>query len=216
MNYTISKETKDPNYKGGSPFHGDKIFIDIILGVLKESEYFIETGTAYGDTLKFIVDNFKNTKAISCEPDHYRYNIVTDFIQGADIVKITSPQIFDYIKEKYPDAHGKKSIFWLDAHGDYNGTIFWPLREELEFIKNNYKDYYILIDDFKNPYNSNFKYDMVGDIPCGLEYIKDLVHDLNVYYPTYNEITTESWHDLIGWVLITNNEFNDDRIILHK
>ena len=66
MNYTISKETKDPNYKGGSPFHGDKIFIDIILGVLKESEYFIETGTAYGDTLKFIVDNFKNTKAISC------------------------------------------------------------------------------------------------------------------------------------------------------
>ena len=57
---------------------------------------------------------------------------------------------------------------------------------------------------------------MVGDIPCGLEYIKDLVHDLNVYYPTYNEITTESWHDLIGWVLITNNEFNDDRIILHK
>jgi len=216
MDYIISKETKDPNYKCGSPFHGDKIFIDIMLDTLKKSEYFIETGTAYGDTLKFIVDNFKNTKAISCEPDNYRHGVVTSFIPEAEIVKITSPEIFEYIKEKYPDAHDKKTIFWLDAHGDYNGTIFWPLREEIEFIKNNYNDYYILIDDFKNPYNDNFKYDMVGHITCGLEYIKDLVSGVNVYYPVYNELTTESWHDLIGWVLITKDTFDDNRLILHK
>jgi hypothetical protein len=216
MNYIISKETKDPNYKCGSPFHGDKIFIDIMLDTLKNAEYFVETGTAYGDTLKFIVDNFKNMKAISCEPDNYRHGVVTEYIPDAEIVKITSPQIFEYVKEKYPDSLDKKTIFWLDAHGDYNGTVFWPLREEVEFIKNNYKDYYILIDDFKNPYNDNFKYDMVGNIPCGIEYISDLVSDLNVYYPTYNELTTESWHDLIGWVLITKDTFEDSRIILHK
>ena len=215
MDYIISRETKDPNYKCGSPFHGDKIFISIMLDVLKKSEYFIETGTAYGDTLKFIVDNFQNMKAISCEPDHYRHDVVTNFIPEAEIVKITSPQIFEYVKEKYPEAHSKKTIFWLDAHGDYNGTVFWPLREEIEFIKNNYSDYYILVDDFKNPYNGNFKYDMVGNIPCGLEYIKDLVSDVNVYYPTYNEHTSEAWHDLIGWVLITKETFNDDRLILH-
>jgi len=216
MDYIISKETKDPNYKCGSPFHGDKIFIDIMLDTLKNSEYFVETGTAYGDTLKFIADNFKNMKAISCEPDNYRHGVVTEYIPDAEIVKITSPQIFEYVKEKYPDSLDKKTIFWLDAHGDYNGTVFWPLREEVEFIKNNYKDYYILIDDFKNPYNDNFKYDMVGNIPCGIEYISDLVSDLNVYYPTYNELTTESWHDLIGWVLITKDTFEDSRIILHK
>jgi len=216
MDYIISKETKDPNYKCGSPFHGDKIFIDVILDTLKNAEYFVETGTAYGDTLKFIVDNFKNMKAISCEPDNYRHGVVTEYIPDAEIVKITSPQIFEYVKEKYPDSLDKKTIFWLDAHGDYNGTVFWPLREEIEFIKNNYKDYYILIDDFKNPYNDNFKYDMVGNIPCGIEYINDLVSDLNVYYPTYNELTTESWHDLIGWVLITKDTFDDSRIILHK
>ena len=216
MDYIISKETKDPNYKCGSPFHGDKIFIDIMLNTLNNSEYFIETGTAYGDTLKFIVDNFKNIKAISCEPDDYRHELVTKYIPDAEIVKITSPQIFDYIKEKYPESLDKKTVFWLDAHGDYNGTVFWPLREEVEFIKNNYKDYYILIDDFKNPYNDKFNYDMVGNIPCGIEYISDLVSDLNVYYPTYNELTTESWHDLIGWVLITKDVFDDSRIILHK
>jgi len=216
MDYIISRETKDPNYKCGSPFHGDTIFIDIMLNKLKNAEYFVETGTAYGDTLKFIVDNFKNMKAISCEPDDYRHRVVTEYIPEAEIVKITSPQIFDYVKDKYPDSLDKKTIFWLDAHGDYNGTVFWPLREEVEFIKNNYKDYYILIDDFKNPYNDNFKYDMVGNIPCGIEYISDLVSDLNVYYPTYNELTTESWHDLIGWVLITKDTFDDSRIILHK
>ena len=216
MDYIISKETKDPNYKCGSPFHGDKIFIDIILNTLNNAEYFVETGTAYGDTLKFIVDNFKNIKAISCEPDNYRHGLVTEYISDAEIVKITSPQIFDYIKEKYPESLDKKNVFWLDAHGDYNGTVFWPLREEIEFIKNNYKDYYILIDDFKNPYNDKFKYDMVDNIPCGIEYISDLVSDLNVYYPTYNELTTESWHDLIGWVLITKDIFDDSRIILHK
>jgi hypothetical protein len=216
MDYIISKETKDPNYKCGSPFHGDKIFIDIMLNTLNNSEYFVETGTAYGDTLKFIVDNFKNIKAISCEPDDYRHELVTKYIPDAEIVKITSPQIFDYIKEKYPESLDKKTVFWLDAHGDYNGTVFWPLREEVEFIKNNYKDYYILIDDFKNPYNDKFNYDMVGNIPCGIEYISDLVSDLNVYYPTYNELTTESWHDLIGWVLITKDVFDDSRIILHK
>jgi hypothetical protein len=155
-------------------------------------------------------------KAISCEPDEYRHRVVTEYITEAEIVKITSPQIFDYIKDKYPDSLDKKTIFWLDAHGDYNGTVFWPLREEVEFIKNNYKDYYILIDDFKNPYNDNFKYDMVGNIPCGIEYIHDLVGDDNVYYPTYNEHTSEAWHDLIGWVLITKDTFDDNRLILHK
>jgi hypothetical protein len=216
MSYIISKETKDPNYKCGSPFHGDKIFIDIILKKLQESEYFVETGTAYGDTLKFVNDNFKNIRVISCEPDDNRYEIVTNFIPGAEIVKITSPEIFTYIKENHSDSFSKKTIFWLDAHGEYNGKVFWPLREEVDFIKKNYKDYCILIDDFKNPYNSQFKFDMVGNIPCSIEYIHDLVQDVNVYYPNYTELTTESWHDLIGWVLITNENFQDDRMILHK
>jgi hypothetical protein len=216
MKYTISQETKDPNYKCGSPFHGDKIFIDIIYDILNDSKYFIETGTAYGDTLKFIVDNFKNIKPISCEPDNYRHDVVTKFIPNVEIVKLTSPEILSYVREKYPDCLDKKTVFWLDAHGEYNGKMVWPLREEILFIKENFKDYYILIDDFKNPYNFNFKYDTVGGIACGMEYIQDLVSDLNVYYPIYNELTTESWHDLIGWVLLTKSELNDDRVINHK
>jgi hypothetical protein len=216
MSYIISKQSIDPNYKSGGPFHGDKIFIDIMLDFFLKSEYFIETGTAYGDTLKFMMDNFKNMKSISCEPDNYRHGVVTKFIPEAEIIKITSPQIFEYIKEKYPDSLAKKTIFWLDAHGDYNGEVFWPLREEIEFIKNNYSDYHILIDDFKNPYNGGFKHDVVGNIECGLEYIKDLVKDDNVYYPIYSELTSEAWHDLIGWVLITKDTLNDNRLILHK
>lgn len=217
MEYIISKETMDPNYKCGAPFHCDKIFIDIISDILNESKYFIETGTAYGDTLKFIVDNFKNIKAISCEPDNNRHKIVTDFLkEGCDIIKITSPEIFDYVKDNYPESFNEKTIFWLDAHGEYNGKIFWPLREEINFIKENYKDYYILIDDFKNPYNNNFGFDMVGGVECGLNYIKDIVTDDNIYFPNYNEITSEAWHSLIGWVLITKDDISHDKLIKHQ
>ena len=70
------------------------------------------------------------------------------------------------------------------------------------------------IIQFRNP---NFKFDMVGNIPCELEYIQDLIGDEdNIYYPTYNQHTSEAWHDLIGWVLITKDTFTDDRLILHK
>lgn len=217
MNYIISKETKDPNYKCGAPFHGDRIFIDIIYDLLKNSEYFIETGTAYGDTLKFIVDNFPQIKSISCEPDEYRYKIVTEFIKnGCDILKVTSPEIFEIIKQKYSDSFEKQTLFWLDAHGEYNGKTFWPLREEITFIKNNFKNYYILIDDFKNPYNEKFSYDVVGGISCGLDYIKDLLENDKIYFPNYSELQNDSWHSLTGWVLITKNEFTNSKIIEHR
>lgn len=208
--YEISRVTKDPNYKCGSPFHGDTIFIDTIYDRLRESSIFVETGTAYGDTLKFVVDNFKNLKAISCEPDDYRHGVVTGFIgDGAEIVKTTSPEIFHYVKDRYPEYLSKKAVFWLDAHGEYNGKSFWPLRQEIEFIKANFDDYYILIDDFKNPFISKFCYDKVDGIDCGIDYIKDLVQDLNVYFPNYETHTSESWHDMIGWVLITKDEINN-------
>jgi hypothetical protein len=217
MKYKFSKETKDPNYRCGAPFHGDRILIDIISSRLEESKFFIETGTAYGDTLKFVVDNFSNLTPISCEPDDTRFNVVNSFIvERCDIVKITSPEIFTFISNKYPDCFNQKTLFWLDAHGEYNGKVFWPLREEIEFIKKNFKDYYILIDDFKNPYNTNFNYDLVGGIECSIDYIDDLIKDDHVYFPNYDEITSDAWHSLIGWVIITRENINNDKLIQHR
>jgi hypothetical protein len=213
MNYTISKETLDPNYKSAAPFHGDLIFIDTIYDLLSTSEYFIETGTAHGDTLKFVIDNFKNLKAISCESDDGRFERTSRFIPEAEIIKTTSPQIFNYVSEKYPDSFNKKSVFWLDAHGEYNGQIFWPLRDEINFIRSNYKNYNILIDDFKNPFNSKFCFDIVNGTHCDINYIKDLVKGLKVYYPNYNEKTSTQCDNLVGWVLITNDEIFSKNLI---
>ena len=212
MKYQISKITKDPNYKASAPFHGDQIFIDIISGILEKSEFFIETGTAYGDTLKFMADNFSCT-SISCEPDNERYEIVSKYVENAEVVKTTSPEIFEYVKSKYPESHQKTTTFWLDAHGEYNGLSFWPLRDELDFIFKNYEDFYILIDDFKNPFVDKFCYDVVDGIDCGLDYVKDMITDYNVYFPNYTEVVNDAWHSLVGWVLITKTEINDTRLI---
>jgi hypothetical protein len=217
MRYSISKTTLDPNYKTAAPFHGDIIFIDTIYDILSSSKYFFETGTAHGDTLKFVCDNFKNLKAVSCEPDDQRYERTSSFIPDAEIVKTTSPQIFDYIAEKYPGSHKEKTVFWLDAHGEFNGRIFWPLRDEINHIKSNFDDYYILIDDFKNPFDPNFCFDTVNGVHCGLDYIRDLLDGHNLYFPSYTEKTSVECSNLVGWVLITKNELhlpNTTRIVL--
>lgn len=214
MNYTISNETLDPNYKTAAPFHGDIMFIETIYEILASSKFFLETGTAYGDTLKFVIDNFKNLKAVSCEPDDFRHERTRNFIPEAEIVKTTSPDIFEYVEKKYPETFTEKSVFWLDAHGEYNGKIFWPLRAELNFILKNYQEFFILIDDFKNPLNSNYKFDTVDGIQCGLDYIRDILmqKNVNIYFPNYTEKTSKECSELVGWVLITNQAVNDERL----
>ena len=214
MNYTISNVTLDANYKTAAPFHGDIMFIEIIYKILASSKFFIETGTAHGDTLKFVIDNFSNLKSISCEPDDIRFDNTSRFIPAAEIVKTTSPDIFEYVERKYPESFGEKSVFWLDAHGEYNGKIFWPLRAELNFILKNYQEFFILIDDFKNPFNPNYSFDTVNGIQCGIEYIRDILiqKNLNVYFPNYTEKTSKECSCLVGWVLITNQEINDNRL----
>jgi hypothetical protein len=82
----------------------------------------------------------------------------------------------------------------------------------------NFEDYYILIDDFKNPFNSKFGYDTVGGVICGIDYIKDILQNknVNVYLPNYEELTSEACWCLVGWALITKEEINSPYVVKYN
>jgi hypothetical protein len=66
---------------------------------------------------------------------------------------------------------------------------------------------------FKNPFNSKFCFDIINGTHCDINYIKDLVKGLKVYYPNYNEKTSTQCDNLVGWVLITNDEIFSKNLI---
>jgi hypothetical protein len=208
-----NQPTNDPNFKHAAPFHGDKVLIDLMFDLTNDFQVvnFIETGCAYGDSLIFMAAN-TNLNCLSCEPDETRYMKTSQAIPlevSAGLVKEKSP---DFLYNLNRDRT-EPSIFWLDAHGEFNGTIFWPIIEEIKFIQENFDNYFIFIDDFKNPYQGFFKYDMVGQEECGLSKIESLLDSDKVYFPIYDECTSDEPfyykdNNRVGWCLITNKDLD--------
>ncbi len=216
QNYTYdykTQPTNDPNFKHAAPFHGDKVLIDLMFKLINDFKVinFIETGCAYGDSLIFMAENTK-LNCFSCEPDDIRYDKTSQAIHDSLNVVLKKEKSPDFLYNLSRD-HSEPSIFWLDAHGEFNGTIFWPIIEEIKFIQENYDDYFIFIDDFKNPYHEFFKYDMVGREECGLSKIESLLDNDKVFFPIYDECTSDEPfyykdNNRVGWCLITNKELN--------
>lgn len=215
--YKIADFSRDPaGWEHGNPFHGDTYIIDTIYEYMKGADLFVETGTAWGESAYFIADNFPNKKVYTCEVDDHRFSVSQEVLKdfkNVDMQKISSPEFFDYVDETESDFRDKKSVFWLDAHGEWeeNGEqkYFWPLRDEVNSITLNLKNYAIFIDDFKNPYVPQASYDVCRSKICGPEEILDLLNNGKLYVPTYTDITSD-YHDvIIGVGLITDMELID-------
>ena len=102
--YKIANFSKDPaGWAHGNPFHGDTYIIDTVYECMKDSDLFIETGTAYAESSYFIADNFPGKKVYTCEIDDYRhsvsYEILKDF-DNVDMQKLPSPEILYYVLVK--------------------------------------------------------------------------------------------------------------------
>lgn len=192
-------------------FHGDKHLIDIASHSLSNAAQFIETGSNVGSTLYFVAKNFPNIKAYSCEPDKAAFEFTAKKIAEFKNVKLSqqlSPEMIYDITRKDPSILEKTTVFWLDAH-EYGYK--WPLKEEIAYITNNFKNGFIFIDDFKNPHHSEFAFSKYDDQTCEYEYIADAINkkiNYEVYYPNYTTKTSPH-HPLTGWGIIVfgNNDF---------
>lgn len=212
--YKIANFSKDPaGWEHGNPFHGDTYIIDTVYECMKDSDFFIETGTAYAESSYFIADNFADKKVYTCEIDDYRYSVSYDILKdfkNIDMQKMPSPEILHYVLSKEPDLENKKTVFWFDAHGEWmeNGQHMysWPLFDEVNFVTSKLKNYSIFIDDFQNPYVSHAKYDVCGGKICGPGEVIGALNGAKLYVPTYTDVTSEYHEDIVGVGLITDME----------
>ena len=96
----------------------------------------------------------------------------------------------------------------MDAH-DYG--FEWPLKYEVEFITSNFKEYFIIIDDFKVPHCTLFGYDSYNEQECSYDFIKDSIKEQSyrLIYPGYTDKTSKH-HPLRGWGLIVPNSISID------
>ena len=151
----------------------------ILLYYIKNNglEYFVETGTCYGDMLMGIKNHVK--KAISIEIDKKLFLSAVKRFENDEHIEIilgdSSTMLPSIIK-----GIDKPTLFYLDAHysgpGTGKGTTDTPLLSELKLLlKMDIKKHIILIDDARHLGKK--------DYPKFSE-IKNLVNDmtdLNIY-----------------------------------
>jgi len=151
----------------------------ILLSYIKNNglEYFVETGTCYGDMLMGIKNHVK--KAISIEIDKKLFLSAVKRFENDEHIEIilgdSSTMLPSILK-----GIDKPTLFYLDAHysghGTGRGTTDTPLLLELKLLlKMDIKKHIILIDDARHLGKK--------DYPKFSE-IKNLVNDmtdLNIY-----------------------------------
>lgn len=189
-------ETNHSCSDSGPGFHGDLRLIELTDILLKNSDAFIETGTNMGNTLYFVSRNY-DISCFSCEIISNR--TPSHVIEYSNVYwrNTNSPSFLYDIVEQDGDLLNKKCLFYLDAHFDNQIEILFS---ELEFIINNFSDYYIFVDDcdINNNLFLNNGYN-IDDI------ITRLSSNDKVFIPNYSDGTSQ-FHDLCGWALITNSD----------
>lgn len=138
----------------------------------------IETGTYLGETTKFMCENFEKVIGIEISDEYYSKTIETCYDKSnLNLVKDSS---VNYLSANLKEIgkNEKTILFYLDAHWD----SYWPLKDEIKSISENFHNKSIIvIDDFYVP-NRNFQFDTYDGKNCNFEYIKD---DLEKCYSKY-------------------------------
>lgn len=166
-------------------FHGDQYLLDLIDYIFKNkaASYFIETGTYVGSTLAYVARTYPAITCLSCEPDRASFREAQKNCKG-----LANVAIFNERSDRFVHRISKVNIidtcnlFWLDAHGQ---GFEWPLRDEISFVTGNFRQAYIIIDDFKVPGLDCFNFDSYDEQICSFEHIRESIKsmDYGLYYP---------------------------------
>lgn len=159
-NYNLIFDKTCNQYK--TPFHNDLFMMKIMIKCLEKTKYFIETGLSLGYTSYFVAKNFNTIKCYSCEIDANFYEKANNNIGILDNLKIdlcSSPNALYQLTKYYGDIiFNEYTLFWIDAHWG-NSSNPDPLKDEINYITENFKKFTIFIDDFVIPYDSRFTND---------------------------------------------------------
>jgi hypothetical protein len=130
-----------------------------------EGSTFIETGTYYGETTKFLIKNGSFKKIITIEPDKQLFYLAQNLFLNNHLVSILNLTSEEFFPDFLPTLKGDVTYF-LDGHYSegvtFQGSKDTPIYIELETIAKNLKNQgkvSIMIDDFHtfNPSVGKFK-----------------------------------------------------------
>ena len=130
-----------------------------ILGSIFSPNFWVETGTHYGDTTKFLAEKFPGSEIISIEPSPEIFDAASRRLlpyQNVEIICGTSESVLETILDRLSIQPAPSVAFWLDGHysggATFLGAIETPIKFELELIAKYLKCFsqvHIFIDDFR-------------------------------------------------------------------
>ena len=147
----------------------------------------VETGTLAGYTTAYLGRMFDMV---------YTIEIQKEFFLDARSKLKRLPNITchlgnspDVLSRILPDLSDEPILFYLDAH---DGSMYWPLLDELTEISKTHKDNCIVvIDDFKVPGRPDIPYDRWLDQDLCLEYIENHLDKIFTNYTLYYLIPSD-------------------------
>ena len=154
----------------------------------------IETGTFLGDSTEFF-GNY--SKVLSVEKSKLYYLLSKSRFINNNVIEIKWGDSKDVLRNI--KLFDNKIFFYLDAHWGQE----MPLKDEIDFIISNFKNYIICIDDFAVPNDSSWGYDIYDDVKLDINLI-NLNKELYIFFPSYN--ASKESGEKRGTVFLTNKD----------
>jgi hypothetical protein len=169
----------------GGPFNGQTFRQQIFLELIQKIDFsaIAETGTFRGTTTEYLHASSRlPVYSVELQPRFYWY-AKTRFCTQRNIT-LYNGDSRSFLRHllKVPTFVQKKVFFYLDAHwGDD-----LPLKEEVQFVFENFPRSVVMIDDFNVPGDEGYGYDDYGNGKVlSLEYLHPVINKLNaaIFFP---------------------------------
>jgi len=157
-----------------------RIFADIVSAVPFDA--IVETGTCLGDTTRYMSRTTRQ-RVYSCELSQTFYSLAKMRLAGLTDIHLELTDSRRFLRKLGQNELVDKYVFfYLDAHW-YDDL---PLAEEIDIIGSYWKQFVVMIDDFKVPCDPDYGYDDYGgDKVLGLELLRTVLtkQNLVLYFP---------------------------------
>ncbi len=178
----------------GRPFNGQSQRQRIFREILKVLSFraVVETGIFRGSTTQFMAKvSHVPVYGVDINPRFFHYARLR-FKNQKDIhVALGDSRAF--LQKLFQDSTFPKDhlFFYLDAHWHKD----FPLREEVQFISQHWRDSVIMIDDFEVPGDAGYSYDHYGpDKKICLEYLSPLSDfGYTAFFPALSSELESGW-----------------------
>jgi hypothetical protein len=175
-----------PSYVPGDDigFNGQLIRKQIFRDVVATFPFavILETGTWTGNTAAFMAQT-SGLPVYTCELNERFHRVAKMRLASVEGVQFELADSRRFLENAArSDLAGKFAFFYLDAHW-YDDL---PLASELNIIERGWKDFFVMIDDFRVPGDDGYGYDTYGPSrTLSIELVKDILESRNLraYFP---------------------------------